>query len=450
MATGMPVRVMRNVKSHGVAVTNMRRVCQQLADMNHVGRRFLPWIQNIVQGERQAVVLLLEELMRCAYGLAPGRKLTAAGNYARTASSKMREVPFLDPLGNSKLANVVLHAAEHAPASLQVALQVARAADTDLHRRRQFERHQVWRQSIASAVLHLPCPSDLPSAASGDHDAGGCFKHMEDLDAHVQQVRHAPIAKRSAPPAKRKTRPGSAGRAPCASARPALQAARAFVDKVASGAGTQAAAAPAPCLRCANWDGRQVRKTVSPFVGAGWEATLSRPPGRKSPFKIANSPPKSAKASSGGSLDSDANVGRLREWMRSLKGGTVQWPHNMMDCAPGEFARAWTDGVALCLLAGALQPLAGRTLLEGWEQHPRTHAHRAHNVRRALSVLGLQAKMHVVAVPVRLKATSSALPAATGNLRGPQALACDEAILNGDEEMVIALLRLVRLAYRPP
>jgi hypothetical protein len=480
-ATGMPVRAMRNVKSHGVAVANIRRICQQLADMNHVGRRFLPWIQNIVQGERQAVVLLLEDLMRCAYGLAPGRKLTASGNYARTAPGKQREVPFLDPLGNSRLANVMLQAADETPASLDVALNAARAADADLQRRRQFERHQVWRHSIASAVMDLPCAASISGSmqqlesevATSSQAANGCFKHMEDLDAHLELARQPAGALRIT----RKATPGSSHKAPSVSSsrRPALGAARAFVQKASQslvpvvlqvGIETRTA----PCTRCAAWDGRQQRQTASPLLGARRKSGA----GSTSPFKVANSPSKTSEPAV--AHDSVKHVGRLRDWMRALKGGTVQWPHNLLECAPADFAGAWSDGVALCLLAGALQPMAGRTLLEGWEQHPRTRAHRAHNIRRALSVLGLQAKMHrqdvAVEVPLRrgghththtrpagdesTRVASAAGAAAAApcppcrSLRGAEALMCDDALLDGDRDVIMALLRLVHLAYRKP
>jgi len=97
--------------------------------------------------------------------------------------------------------------------------------------------------------------------------------------------------------------------------------------------------------------------------------------------------------------DSAEHMARLRDWMCALKGGTVKWPHDILESAPADFAASWSDGVGLCLLAGALQPMAGRTLLQGWEAKPRTRAHRAHNVSRALGVLGLQAKMHVSQVP---------------------------------------------------
>ena len=479
-ATGMPVRAMRNVKSHGVAVANIRRICQQLADMNHVGRRFLPWIQNIVQGERHAVVLLLEDLMRCAYGLAPGRKLTASGNYARTAPGKQREVPFLDPLGNSRLANVVLQAADETPASLDVALNAARAADADVQRRRQFERHQVWRHSIASAVMDLPCAASISGSmqqlasemGTSSRAADGCFKHMEDLDAHLEQARQPVGALRIT----QKATPVSSHKAPSVSSsrRPALGAARAFVQKASQAlvpvvvqVGTETRTAL--CTRCAAWDGRQQRQAASPLLGARRKSGA----GRTSPFKVANSPSKTSEPAV--AHDSVKHVGRLQDWMRALKGGTVQWPHNLLECAPADFAGAWSDGVALCLLAGALQPMAGRTLLEGWEQHPRTRAHRAHNIRRALSVLGLQAKMHrqdvAVEVPMRhnhththtrsagdeCKRVSSAAGAAAAapcppyrSLRGAEALMCDDALLDGDRDVIMALLRLVHLAYRKP
>jgi len=39
---------------------------------------------------------------------------------------------------------------------------------------------------------------------------------------------------------------------------------------------------------------------------------------------------------------------------------------------------------------------------------------------------------------------------AVGMLRGSQALMCDDAVLDGDAVMVLGLLRLVYIAYRPP
>ena len=75
-----------------------------------------------MEGEREAMVLLLEDLMRCALGVAPGRKLTTTGkyvtkhDYARVSSptslldmtrpqqSRAREMPFLEPLNNSRYA----------------------------------------------------------------------------------------------------------------------------------------------------------------------------------------------------------------------------------------------------------------------------------------------------------------------------------------------------------
>ena len=150
--------------------------------------------------------------------------------------------------------------------------------------------------------------------------------------------------------------------------------------------------------------------------------------------------------------------------MRGLKGGLVPWPNIIMECAPQDFASAWSDGVALCLLAGSLQPLAGRTLLQGWERRPRTRAHRAHNVKRALSVLALQAKMHVTQVPVGLKSLNAANAANSsaansiqatngavmGTLRGAEALLCEDAIVDGNPDIVLALLRIVQMAYRSP
>lgn len=223
------------------------------------------------------------------------------------------------------------------------------------------------------------------------------------------------------------------------------------------------------CLRCINWNGKRAQTPDPPLLGARKGASSNqggkhgadvKSAGGRSPYRLANSPPK---ACAPVSPDDASEVGRLREWMRALKAGSIQWPESVMMCAPADFAASWSDGVALCLLAGALQPLAGRTLLQGWEKRPRTRAHRAHNVRRALSVLGLQAKMHVLHVPILLnnscvsshaRADSALLStlssATTGTLRGSQALLCDEAVLDGDASIVLALLRLVRLAYRPP
>ena len=96
----------------------------------------------------------------------------------------------------------------------------------------------------------------------------------------------------------------------------------------------------------------------------------------------------------------------------------------------------------LCLLAGALQPLAGRTVLQGWEPRPRTRAHCAHNIARALRVLALQAKLQVMQADMggqgvrRLRGADLASPL------------CHEAILAGDVDVVLALLRLVRAAYQ--
>ncbi len=223
------------------------------------------------------------------------------------------------------------------------------------------------------------------------------------------------------------------------------------------------------CLRCIHWNGKGAKTSDPPQLGARKGASSNqgdkqgagvRSAGVRSPFRLANSAPKACEPVS---PDDASEVGRLREWMRALKAGSIQWPESVMMCAPADFAACWSDGVALCLLAGALQPLAGRTLLQGWEKRPRTRAHRAHNVRRALSVLGLQAKMHVLHVPILLNNSSvswharadsallSALSnATTGTLRGSQALLSDEAVLDGDASIVLALLRLVRLAYRPP
>jgi len=158
-ATGMPVRVMRSVKSLEVAQGNMRRICHQLADMNHVGRRFLPFIQNIVEFERHAMLLMLEDLMRCQHGLAPGRRLTAKGQYARSkpptslfssltcspAGSDSREIPFLEPLRTCRLGAV---AQEPTALHLRASDPGHSAEDLDVHRRRQFERHQVIARAL--------------------------------------------------------------------------------------------------------------------------------------------------------------------------------------------------------------------------------------------------------------------------------------------------------------
>ena len=573
LATGMPVRVMRSVKSHAVAVGNMRRICEQLGDMNHVGRRFLPWIPNIMRGERHATILLLEELMRCAYAIAPGRKLTAKGNYARCTSSpssafsfsahskcsKAREIPFLQPLTKSRVA-----AGARGDAAADAPLLQAGANDgaqrdvyaatsaADLARHRQFEQHQLWRHSIASAVKDLPAawPSlhsttSDPATTSTRHTVShesppvpemqappqGTFGYLEDLEAHLELTRagHAPSLTRAksgsskASSARymvsRSTSPGGRGASrtraranasehtanavPSSSRAGAarsqqMEAARAFVRE-AQGAETaleteaaplqgsksskakdskvkgngDATGAPASsteyCLRCIHWNGKRAKTPDHPLLGARKGASSNqgdkqgagvRSAGVRSPFRLANSAPKACEPVS---PDDASEVGRLREWMRALKAGSIQWPESVMMCAPADFAACWSDGVALCLLAGALQPLAGRTLLQGWEKRPRTRAHRAHNVRRALSVLGLQAKMHVLHVPILLNNSSvswharadsallSALSnATTGTLRGSQALLSDEAVLDGDASIVLALLRLVRLAYRPP
>ena len=183
-------------------------------------------------------------------------------------------------------------------------------------------------------------------------------------------------------------------------------------------------------------------------------------PRKRSPFKIANRPPKSLSAPI--SAHEVEHIARLRHWLCGLKGGTVEWPDGVMHSAPADFASCWSDGVGLCLLAGALEPLAGRTLL-GWERRPKTRAQRAHNVRRALSVLALQAKMHLQIVPLLFDTRSSMDGSSNypllqtsiggsgaGTLRGTQALMCDEAILQGCPVIILALLRLVRMAYRPP
>ena len=549
LATGMPVRVMRSVKSHAVAVGNIRRICEQLGDMNHVGRRFLPFIPNITRGERHAMVLLLEELMRCAYSVAPGRKLTAKGNYARctpsssfsvsvNAPSKPREIPFLQPLTKSRVAAVARSSDAAAAAAAPLYQDAAddssqgrggmygALAAGDLSRHRQFEQHQVWRHSIASAVKDLPVVTSslLHSAfnapeTSASHETHethaplqGNFRYLEDLDAHLALTRaksgstKTPSARsrasRSPPPRDHADAAHASSRAGALRSQQ-MEAARAFVRGV-QGAGTALAKEPASrpgnsntgnkakdhatrsdsnmhtnhntngnaaaaapnspefCLRCIHWNGKRQRQPAPPLLGTRKSAS-SPGAGARSPYRIANSPPKSGEPVS---PDDAGEVGRLREWMRTLKGGSVQWPESVMQCAPADFAASWSDGVALCLLAGALQPLAGRTLLQGWERRPRTRAHRAHNVRRALSVLGLQAKMHVSHVPLLLDTSSLSAHARAdnrlldtlnttngammGTLRGSQALLCDEAVLDGDASMVLALLRLVRLAYRRP
>jgi hypothetical protein len=557
LATGMPVRVMRSVKSHAVAVGNMRRICEQLGDMNHVGRRFLPWIPNIMRGERHATVLLLEELMRCAYAIAPGRKLTAKGNYARCTSPtssafsyKTREIPFLQPLTKSRIAAGARDDAAADAPLLQAGANdgaqrdvYAATSAADLARHRQFEQHQLWRHSIASAVKDLPAawpslqfstsdPATTPMRHTVSHERPpapemqappqGTFGYLEDLEAHLELTRAKSGSSKASSAryqASRSTSPGGRGASRTrahanASARTAnaapsssragaarsqqMEAARAFVRE-AQGAKTaleteaaplqgskrskakdskvkgngDATAAPASsteyCLRCIHWNGKRAKTPDPPLLGARKGASSNqgdkqgagvRSAGVRSPYRLANSPPKACELVS---PDDASEVGRLREWMRALKAGSIQWPESVMMCAPADFAASWSDGVALCLLAGALQPLAGRTLLQGWERRPRTRAHRAHNVRRALSVLGLQAKMHVLHVPILLNNSSvswharadSALlstlsSATTGTLRGSQALLCDEAVLDGDASIVLALLRLVRLAYRPP
>mmetsp|Transcript_23466 Transcript_23466/g.76303 ORF Transcript_23466/g.76303 Transcript_23466/m.76303 type:complete len:964 (-) Transcript_23466:1331-4222(-) len=88
-ATGKKIAVNHSVKSRMLAARNMMNVCEQLAKVQTVGHRFLKFIDKVVEGNKEALLALLEDLMRCYHGLAPGLRILRRGV----------EVPFLGRQG---------------------------------------------------------------------------------------------------------------------------------------------------------------------------------------------------------------------------------------------------------------------------------------------------------------------------------------------------------------
>jgi hypothetical protein len=122
-----------------------------------------------------------------------------------------------------------------------------------------------------------------------------------------------------------------------------------------------ATAAPASsteyCLWCIHRNGKHaktpdpallgVRKGASSNQGDKQGAGL-RSAGVRSPHRLANIPTKACEPVS---PNNASEVGSLREWMRSLKAGSIQWPESVMMCAPADLAASWSDGLVMMMMS---------------------------------------------------------------------------------------------------
>mmetsp|Transcript_42156 Transcript_42156/g.66005 ORF Transcript_42156/g.66005 Transcript_42156/m.66005 type:complete len:149 (+) Transcript_42156:1750-2196(+) len=114
----------------------------------------------------------------------------------------------------------------------------------------------------------------------------------------------------------------------------------------------------------------------------------------------------------------EERIGTLRAWLKSMP---LKWGQGVLEGSPAVFGEAWVDGVAVCDLIGFLESIKGG--MNGVEKRPKSVASCRHNISKALE---------------RLR-QKKGVPTAS--------LFCEDAILQGNVDVVVPVLESVKKAY---